>query len=65
MAKNKYESIRKIVTQSINQDNGFFLPNIQRHFVWGEDQIEKLFNSIMGEYPKGVYWYGKLSLKFN
>ena len=53
MAKNKYEAIRKIVTQSINQDNGFFLPNIQRHFVWGEDQIEKLFDSIMREYPIG------------
>jgi uncharacterized protein with ParB-like and HNH nuclease domain len=61
MARNKYESIRKIVTQLINQENGFFLPNIQRHFVWGEDQIEKLFDSIMREYPIGslLVWKNK------
>jgi hypothetical protein len=30
---------------------GFWLPNIQRHFVWSEEQITKLFDSIMREYP--------------
>jgi len=30
---------------------GFWLPNIQRPFVWSEDQIERLFDSIMREYP--------------
>jgi hypothetical protein len=30
---------------------GFWLPNIQRPFVWREDQIERLFDSIMREYP--------------
>ncbi|MFT4244630.1 MAG: DUF262 domain-containing protein [Candidatus Woesearchaeota archaeon] len=53
MVKNKYETIRKIVNQFINQDEGFYLPNIQRHFVWKEEQIEKLFDSIMREYPIG------------
>lgn len=33
------------------QDGGFWLPNIQRPFVWGEDQICKLFDSILREYP--------------
>jgi len=30
---------------------GLWLPNIQRFFVWREDQMEKLFDSIMRQYP--------------
>lgn len=30
------------------------LPAIQRDFVWGEDQIEKLLDSIMRGYPIGI-----------
>lgn len=30
---------------------GLWLPNIQRLFVWEEDQIERLFDSIMRQYP--------------
>lgn len=30
---------------------GLWLPNIQRLFVWDEDQIAKLFDSIMRQYP--------------
>ncbi|MDJ0772629.1 MAG: DUF262 domain-containing protein [Mastigocoleus sp. MO_167.B18] len=33
------------------KDGGFWLPNIQRPFVWSEEQIERLFDSIMREYP--------------
>jgi len=32
-------------------NGGFWLPNIQRPFVWKEEQIERLFDSIMREYP--------------
>lgn len=51
--KNKKETIKKIVTFLNNpeEEGGFWLPNIQRPFVWGEDQICKLFDSIMREYP--------------
>jgi uncharacterized protein with ParB-like and HNH nuclease domain len=51
--KNKTETIRKIVTYLNNEekDGGFWLPNIQRPFVWSEEQIERLFDSIMREYP--------------
>ncbi len=51
--KNQKESIRRIVTFLNNPDaeGGFWLPNIQRPFVWGEDQICRLFDSIMREYP--------------
>lgn len=51
--KNQKETIRKIVNYLNNPDynGGFWLPNIQRSFVWKENQIERLFDSIMREYP--------------
>lgn len=51
--KNRTETIRKMVSYLNNdeKDGGFWLPNIQRPFVWHEDQIERLFDSIMREYP--------------
>ena len=32
-----------------DQDGGFWLPNIQRPFVWGEDQIERLMTAFADE----------------
>ena len=51
--KNQKQTIRKIVSFLNNpeEDGGFWLPNIQRPFVWGEDQICRLFDSILREYP--------------
>ena len=51
--KNKSQTIRKIVGYLNNpdEDGGFWLPNIQRPFVWGEEQICRLFDSILREYP--------------
>ena len=51
--RNQKETIRKMVSYLNNEDKdgGFWLPNIQRPFVWNEDQIERLFDSIMREYP--------------
>lgn len=51
--KNQKETIRKVVGWLNNEDKdgGFWLPNIQRPFVWHEEQIERLFDSIMREYP--------------
>jgi hypothetical protein len=36
---------------NIDRDGGYWLPNIQRHFVWNEDQITKLYDSLMRKYP--------------
>jgi hypothetical protein len=36
---------------NIEEDGGFWLPNIQRHFVWSEEQTCRLFDSILREYP--------------
>ena len=51
--KNRRDTIRKIVDKLNNreEEGGFWLPNIQRPFVWGEDRICRLYDSIMREYP--------------
>ena len=51
--KNQKQTIRKIVgfLNDADEDGGFWLPNIQRPFVWREDQICRLFDSILREYP--------------
>jgi hypothetical protein len=51
--KNQKQTIRKIVgfLNNADEDGGFWLPNIQRPFVWSEEQICRLFDSIMREYP--------------
>lgn len=61
----KSETIKRVIEQYVNQENGLFLPDIQRHFVWKEEQIEKLFDSIMREYPIGslLVWKSKEKIK--
>lgn len=51
--KNHNQTLRKIVghLNNADEDGGFWLPNIQRPFVWSEDQICRLFDSILREYP--------------
>ncbi|MGK2925239.1 MAG: GmrSD restriction endonuclease domain-containing protein [Lysobacterales bacterium] len=66
--QNKKLPIRKIVSY-LNDDEaeggGFWLPNIQRPFVWSEDQIARLFDSIMREYPIStlLVWKTKEAVK--
>ncbi|MDR2405882.1 MAG: DUF262 domain-containing protein, partial [Deltaproteobacteria bacterium] len=47
------ESIRKVVSCLNNPDEngGYWLPHIQREFVWNEKQICSLFDSITRSYP--------------
>ena len=51
--KTPKHSLRKIVTflNNSEEEGGFWLPNIQRPFVWSEEQTCRLFDSIMREYP--------------
>ncbi len=44
-------TIGSVVRVRAGEDGGFWLPNIQRPFVWSEDQIFRLFDSILREYP--------------
>jgi hypothetical protein len=66
--QNKKLSIRRIVTylnDVESEGGGFWLPNIQRPFVWSEEQIARLFDSIMREYPINtlLIWKTKEEIK--
>jgi uncharacterized protein with ParB-like and HNH nuclease domain len=39
----------------------YLLPSIQREFVWSTDQITKLFDSLMREYPINAFLFWKVS----
>lgn len=60
-------SIMKLVRAFNDREmnGGFWLPNIQRPFVWKEEQIERLFDSIMREYPIStlLVWRTKEKIK--
>lgn len=53
---------RAVVIRDIIRDinKSHFLPAIQREFVWKPERIEKLFDSIMGDYPIGSFLFWKL-----
>jgi uncharacterized protein with ParB-like and HNH nuclease domain len=58
----EYRPVRiKDVISATNKD--YFLPAIQREFVWEPDQIERLFDSILGDYPIGSFLFWKVDEK--
>ena len=46
------------IIRQVNRD--VYLPAIQREFVWGTDRIERLFDSIMADFPIGSFLYWRL-----
>ncbi len=56
-----YESMKIRDVIEIIGSNEIYLPAIQRKFVWKPTQIEKLFDSIMRDYPIGtfLFWFLK------
>ena len=46
------------VMREINRD--LYLPAIQREFVWGPEKVERLFDSIMADFPIGSFLFWKL-----
>ena len=65
--KNLKDSFVRFVDSLDNsdRDGGYWLPNIQRPFVWKEEQIERLFDSILRQYPIGtlLIWSTKSKIK--
>jgi len=55
-----YESrcIRDIILDNINRD--LYLPAIQREYVWDTNMVEKLFDSIMGDYPISSFLFWRI-----
>jgi uncharacterized protein with ParB-like and HNH nuclease domain len=44
-------------------DRDYFLPPIHREFVWEIDQIERLFDSVFGDFPIGFFLFWKVDEK--
>ena len=44
--------------RQVNRD--IYLPAIQRELVWGRDRIERLFDSIMADFPIGTFLFWML-----
>lgn len=66
--KNQKETIRRAVSFLNDEESdggGWWLPNIQRSFVWDVNQIERLFDSIMRQYPIStlLIWKTKSEIK--
>ena len=49
------------IIRKVNQDT--YLPAIQREFVWDTDHIERLFDSIMSDFPIGSFLCWRLEEK--
>ena len=49
------------IIREVNQD--LYLPAIQREFVWDTNRIERLFDSIMADFPIGSFLYWRLEQK--
>lgn len=60
----------KAIIQDINNDEadggGLWLPNIQRQFVWNTEQIVRLFDSVMRQYPLSsmLLWKTREEVKY-
>lgn len=55
---NKYVDMSAKEALKLAKDKFLLLPDIQREYVWGMDDIEKLFDSIVDGYPIGscIFW---------
>lgn len=49
------------IVRQVNRD--IYLPAIQRELVWGTDRIERLFDSIMADFPIGSFLFWLLEQK--
>ena len=51
-------TVRDVITEKIGRNT--FLPAIQREYVWSPYQIEKLFDSLMCEYPISSFLFWRI-----
>lgn len=58
MAEYRSATISDVITEMVNRDT--FLPAIQREYVWTTYQIEKLFDSLMCDYPISTFLFWKI-----
>lgn len=55
---NKYEDMSALDALRYAENHTLLLPDIQREYVWEYQEIERLFESIVDEYPIGscIFW---------
>lgn len=55
---NKYDSMSALEALKYAKNHNMLLPDIQREYVWAIEDIEKLFESIVDDYPIGacIFW---------
>lgn len=58
MAEFLSATISDVITEMVNRTT--FLPAIQREYVWSTYQIEKLFDSLMCDYPISTFLFWKI-----
>lgn len=56
--KNKYEDMSALDALKYVKNQNMLLPDIQREYIWKYEDIEKLFESIVDDYPIGscILW---------
>ena len=52
------QTIKEVLTEI--EDGKLYLPAIQRKFVWSENQITRLFDSLMRGYPIGTFLFWQI-----
>lgn len=56
---------KQVISEILEKDfSGYFLPSIQRDFVWDEDDILEMIESILNGYPIGIITIFKTDLDF-
>ncbi len=58
IATNRYEDMSALDALKFAKNGNLLLPDIQREYVWKIEEIEKLFESIVDDYPVGtcIFW---------
>lgn len=55
-------SIKEVVNEI---DRNYYLPHIQRSMVWNEEQIYKLYDSLLRGYPIGTFLFWKVKKEYD
>ena len=56
--QHKHEVVTvKTLINGIENEQKYFLPSLQREFVWNTEQIERLFDSLLRRFPIGSFLF--------
>ena len=56
--QHKHEVVTvKALINGIENEQKYFLPSLQREFVWNTEQIERLFDSLLRRFPIGSFLF--------